>query len=550
MGFLDTGGTVFHGTGVTNGKVSGKLCFVSNEPTKAKGGNEKTTPEQEIDRFKSAIEITARETRALAKRAREALGEAEGQIFEIHAMLLEDEDFNETVIREIKDGKTCEEAVGISAKKYSSILRSLNDEYLSARASDIEDICKGIIDTLSSKNKKTDNLNEPYILVARDLTPSETVKLDKSKILGFVTFEGSPSSHTAILARAMSIPALVGVGSIPKELDGKLALLDSEKGTLVASPSQDELKEFEKRKAYENKIATEHERYLRSIMNRPAVTKSGHKVLIYANIGNGIEIESALLNGAEGIGLLRSEFLYLSKAAYPSEEELFSVYRDIAIKMQGKRVVIRTLDVGADKQIPYFELEKEENPALGYRGVRICLDRVDVFKSQIRAILRASAYGSVSIMIPMISALSEVEKCKYIINECKGELAKSGEQFDEKIELGIMIETPASALISEELAREVDFFSVGTNDLTQYTLAVDRQNARVSALCEENKEAVFKLIKMSADAIHQNGGWIGVCGEMAADLNFTQRFVDMGIDELSVAVPYLLGLRGKVCACK
>ncbi len=550
MSFLDTGGTVFHGTGVTSGKVSGKLRFVSYEPIMVKINERKSTPQDEIKRFKMAIETTTKETRALAKRAKETLGEAESQIFEIHAMLLEDEDFNDTVIAEIEDGKSCEDAVLISSKKYSTILRSLNDEYLSARASDIEDICKGIIDTLSAKKEKATDLDEPYILVAKDLSPSQTVKLDKSKILGFVTFEGSPSSHTAILARAMSIPALVGVGNISGEFDGCLALLDSERGTLTISPSQGELLEFEKRRAYENKIATEHERYLRSIMNRPAVSKSGHKILIYANIGSGKEIEPALLNGAEGIGLLRSEFLYLSKTSYPTEDELFSVYRDVVSKMQGKRVVIRTLDIGADKQIPYFELDKEENPALGYRGVRICLDRVDVFKAQIRAILRASAFGSVSIMIPMISSLSEVKKCKYIIKECKEELRERGINHDEKIELGIMIETPASALLSEELAKEVDFFSVGTNDLTQYTLAIDRQNAKVSSIGDENRDAVFKLIKMSADAIHQNGGWIGVCGEMAADLSLTQRFIDIGIDELSVAVPYLLGVRGKVCACK
>ena len=550
MSFLNTGSSVFHGTGVTNIKASGKLKFVNNEIIDIKSKEKRVIPKEEIVRFKNAIEITARETRALAKRARETLGEGEGQIFEIHAMLLEDEDFNDTVINEIKEGKSCENAVEISAKKYASVLRSLNDEYLRARASDIEDICKSIITTLSAKSEKIDNSDEPYILVAKDLTPSETVKLDKSKILAFVTFEGSPSSHTSILARAMSIPALVGVGKIPSDFDGKVALLDSEKGTLIVSPTNEELVEFEKIKAYENKIASEHERYLRSVMHRPAVTKSGHKVLIYANVGRGEEIESALLNGAEGIGLLRSEFLYLSRSSYPSEEELFSAYKEVASKMQGKRAIIRTLDIGADKQISYFGLEKEENPALGYRGVRICLDRVDVFKTQIRAILRASAYGSISIMIPMISTQNELEKCKYIINECKNELKKKGESFDEKIELGIMIETPASALISEELASEVDFFSVGTNDLTQYTLAIDRQNAKVAAICEENKEAVFKLIKMSADAIHQKGGWIGVCGEMAADLSLTQRFVDMGVDELSVATPYLLGVRGKVCACK
>lgn len=548
MSFLNTGSHIFHGTGITNGKVSGKLRFFKIKESQS--FKEKKSLEEEKGRFIKAIKKTVEETRKLAERARSVIGNSEAQIFEIHAMLLEDEDFNEAVINEILIGKKAEEAVLESSKRYAKLLRSLNDEYLSARASDIEDICKGIIDALSEKENVENKYDEPCILVAKDLTPSETVKLDKSKILGFVTFDGSPSSHTAILARAMSIPALVGVGDIPIEYNLENALLDSENGTLLILPTESEIVEFEEKRAYENKIAKEHERYLRSIMNRPAVTKSGHKVLIYANIGEESEIESALLNGAEGIGLLRSEFLYLSKSEYPTEEEMLSAYRNIASKMQGKRVVIRTLDIGADKQIPYLGLEKEENPALGYRGVRISLDRVDIFKSQLRAILRASAYGNISIMVPMITTLSEVKKCKQIINECKRELKQKGMIFDEKIEFGIMIETPAAAIMSEELSKEVDFFSVGTNDLTQYTMAADRQNARVSSVCDLGGEAVFKLIKMSAESIHQNGGWIGVCGEMAADLSLTQRFVDIGVDELSISVPYLLGVREKICACK
>ena len=548
MSFLNTGSRIFYGTGITNGKACGKLRFLNHRLNLGTGV--KKSPKEEEERYKKAIDKTVKETRELAKRAKSTIGESEAQIFEIHAMLLEDEDFNEAVITEIKNGKIAEEAVSESSKKYATVLRSLNDEYLSARASDIEDVCKGVIDALSQRSKEENSFDEPCILVAKDLTPSETVKLDKSKILGFVTFEGSPSSHTAILARAMSIPALVGVGNIPFECNLEKALLDSEKGALVISPTESEISEFEEKRACENKIAKEHERYLRSIMNRPAVTKSGHKVLIYANIGGENEVESALLNGAEGIGLLRSEFLYLAKNEYPTEEEMLLAYRNVATKMLGKRVVIRTLDIGADKQIPYFGLEKEENPALGYRGVRICLDRIDIFKAQLRAILRASAYGQVSIMVPMITSVSEVKKCKQIINECKMELKRIGVPFDEKIEFGIMIETPAAAIMSEELAKEVDFFSVGTNDLTQYTMAADRQNARVAAVCDLGQEAVFKLVKMSAEAIHQEGGWIGICGEMAADLSFTQRFVDIGVDELSISVPYLLGVREKICACK
>ncbi|MBQ3040496.1 MAG: phosphoenolpyruvate--protein phosphotransferase [Clostridia bacterium] len=540
---------VFGGTGVTSVKAYGKIKFPFTElkPTKT---NEKYSPELEKKRFETAVKSTIKSTKALAQRARETIGENEAQIFEIHAMLLEDEDFLDSVYLEIEKGKSAEDSVLESGEKYSYILRSLGDEYLSARATDIKDVCYGIIDTLSAKTEKNIQEDEQYILVANDLTPTETVKLDKSKILGFATFEGTPSSHTAILARAMAIPAVVGIGKIPKEFDGMYAILDGIKGRLIINPSENEVLELENERKREEKIVKEHERYLRSIMHRPAVTESGQKVLIYANIGDIDEVDGALSNGAEGIGLLRSEFMYLARESEPSEDALFKIYKEIAIKMQGKRVVIRTLDIGADKQISYLPLEKEENPALGLRGVRLCLDRKELFKSQIRAILKASAFGRVSIMIPMISTKKEVLECKELIEKSKKELLMAGINFDSKIEIGIMIETPASAIISDILAREVDFFSVGTNDLTQYTYAIDRQNSRVSRIGDESHEAIMRLIKFSADAIHEAGGWIGVCGEMAADLSLTQDFVDIGIDELSVSVPYLLGVRGKVSSCK
>lgn len=539
---------VFQGTGVTNLKAYGKIRFpfFENEPTK----NESKGVEFEKKRFDKAVEKTVKSTKELAERARKTIGESEAQIFEIHAMLLEDEDFLESVYSEIEKGETAEESVKKSGEKYSSVLRSLGDEYLSARAMDIKDICMGIIEALAQKKEEKREEGEPYILVANDLTPRETVKLDKSKILGFVTFGGTSSSHTAILARAMSIPAVVGIGEIPNEYNGKTAILDGVKGKLIINPSEKEILELENERERENKIVKEHERYLRSIMHRPAVTESGQKVLIYANIGDSDEVDGALSNGAEGIGLLRSEFMYLSRKNEPTENELFEAYKKIAIKMQGKRVVIRTLDIGADKQIPYLPLEKEENPALGLRGVRLCLSQKEMFKNQINAILRASAYGRISIMLPMITTLGEILECKSIIENAKSELVHKGIVFDSKIEVGIMIETPASAVISDILAKEVDFFSVGTNDLTQYTYAIDRQNSRVSKISEESNEAIMRLIKFSADAIHENGGWIGVCGEMAADLSLTQDFVDIGVDELSVAVPYLLGVRGKVSSCK
>lgn len=546
MSIDDATGNVFLGIGVTNGQAYGKIKFLNstyNYDFKAR-----SSPNEERQRFLLALEETVNKTKEIAKRARSTIGEGEAQIFEIHAMLLEDEDFVDSVLSLIKTGLSSEEAVEKSGEKYSNVLRSLGDEYLSARATDIKDICQGIIDTLQAKNDKKEEDSEPYILVAPDLSPSETVKLDKSKILGFVTFEGSATSHTSILAKAMGIPAIVGVGEISKNYDGELALLDGIRGRITIRPKEIDVWEYKNAKAKENKLAREHERYLRSIMHRPAVTKSGKKILIYANIGDVNEVDGAISNGAEGIGLLRSEFMYLARNNLPSEEELFIAYKMIAEKMQGKRVVIRTLDIGADKQAPYLNLEKEENPALGYRGIRLCLDRQEIFKSQIRAILRASAYGRISIMIPMISTHGELLKCKEIIKSCEVELKKEGVNFDSKIEIGIMIETPASAIISDILAKEVDFFSVGTNDLSQYTYAADRQNSRVSGICEENHEAIIRLIKMASDAIHEEGGWIGICGEMGADLSLTQELLDIGIDELSVSVPYLLGVRGKVCA--
>ena len=517
-------------------------------PKQKRGVKDRHTELIRLDTARKTVLAEIKKSESLAK---EALGENEAQIFEIHAMLLEDEDYNSTIIEEINRGKGAEEAVEIACRSYKEMLRSLDDEYLSARGADIGDISSQLIRALSGDvSDFYEKSGEAYILVARDLTPSQTVRLETGKILGFVTFGGTPSSHTAILARSMGIPALVGVGAIDSSLNGSFALLNAEKGTLTVNPVEKEIKEFERERDSYNKIAREHEQYLRSVMNKPAVTRSGHKIMIYANVGGENEVASAISNGAEGIGLLRSEFLYLSRQNYPTEQELFSAYRDIAIKMQGKRVIIRTLDIGADKQIPYFNIPKEENPALGYRAIRICLDRHELFKTQLRAILRASAFGHIALMLPMVVSPTEIKESKALLEECKGELLTQGEQFDAKIELGIMIETPAAAIMSQELAKEVDFFSVGTNDLTQYTLAADRQNPLVTHICEDNAEPVLRLIEMSAEAIHAQGGWIGVCGEMAADLSLTQRLATIGVDELSVSVPYLLGVRGKVSECR
>ena len=542
---------IFSGIGVGTKKASGILRFYKEKDAQEESTkNIFTTCENELKRLDKAIKDVKLSLEKMHQKAQNDIGEGEAKIFEIHLMLLEDEDLIETTQLEISCGKCAENAVLEASKKYSSMLISLNDEYLSERAKDIKDIASQLINSLQGKEADESIISTPYILVADDLTPSQTVMLNKDLILGFVTFFGTPSSHTAILARAMGIPALVGVGEIDTALDNEYCLLDSEKGELIVEPTENEIKLFKEKQSEENRIAKEHESYLKTLINKPAISKNGHRVLIYANIGSENEAEGALLNGAEGIGLLRSEMMYLSLNRYPTEDELYYAYKEAITEMKGRRVVIRTLDIGADKQIPYFNIPKEENPALGYRDVRICLDRIDVFKTQLRAILRASAFGKASIMLPMIVSENEVIRARELVEECKNELFEENYAFDSKIEIGIMIETPASAIMSDILAKHVDFFSVGTNDLTQYTLAVDRQNQRVSHIADENREPILRLIEYAAEQIHKNGGWIGICGELGADLTLTQRFVDMKIDELSVSSPYLLGVRKRVGECE
>lgn len=551
---MNANNILLHGVGITAEKAAGKLRFFRPDLVKQAPRNPPSEASQ-AQRLKDALCKTKETLSLLHQRALLGVGEAEAEIFEIHAMLLDDDDFNDALNRELAIGHTAEDAVHRAVSLFSEQLRATNDEYLAARTADLKDIESQLMDQLSGaipdmKAPQDPSADEPYILVAEDLTPSQTILLERSMILGFVTFGGTPNSHTAILARAMGIPALVGVGKIPDSCNDAFALLDASSGTLTVSPNATQIAEFERRRAEETELAKEHDRYLRSLISKPAVTRSGHKMLIYANVGSEEEVSSAMLNGADGIGLFRSEFLYLALDHYPSEDALFQSYRTAVERMQGKRLVIRTLDVGADKQIPYFELPKEENPALGFRAVRICLAREAVFKTQLRAILRASAFGTVSIMIPMIVSAEEIRDCRRLLEECKAELLGEGQAYDANIEFGIMIETPAAAIMSDELAEEVDFFSVGTNDLTQYTLAADRQNPELDNLCERNREPILRLIQRSADAIHQSGGWIGICGELAADLRLTQRFADMKIDELSVSVPYLLGVREKVIECK
>ena len=538
---------VIKGTGIGTKKASGVIRFYREESVIE--NNTFTTYENEMKRLDTAIKKVKKSLEKLSKSSKNNIGEKESEIFEIHMMLLDDEDFIEDITYEISQNKNAEHAVLNASKKYGEMLKSLDDEYLSERANDIRDIASQIINELSEKKNKEIIHTSPYILVSDDLTPSQTVKLDKDMILGFITFYGTPSSHTSILARAMGIPAIVGTGEIDSSLNGEFCLLDSENGEIIISPTENEIAIFKEKENEESRIAKEHESYLKELINKPAISKNGHRVLIYANIGSEKEAEGALLNGAEGVGLLRSEMMYLLSSRYPTEDELYRAYKEAVTEMKGRRVIIRTLDIGADKQIPYFNIPKEENPALGYRGVRICLDRSDVFKTQLRAILRASVFGKASIMLPMIVSEKEIIECREILEECKNELFEENYAFDSKIELGIMIETPASAIMSDVLAKHVDFFSVGTNDLTQYTLAIDRQNSKVSQIAEDNHEPILRLIEYAAEQIHKKGGWIGICGELGADLSLTQRFVDMKIDELSVSSPYLLGIRKRVGEC-
>ena len=417
----------------------------------------------------------------------------------------------------------------------------MDDEYMKARAADVRDISNRVVNILTGNDSGLDDSDEPFIIVAEDLAPSETVQLDKSKLLGFVTRLGSTNSHTAILARNMNIPALIGT-EISEDWDGKLAIIDGYNACIYIEPNEDLLKTLDKKRIQD----VQQRALLQDLKNKPNVTIDGTKVDIFANIGGVDGIGAVLANDAGGIGLFRSEFLYLESDDFPSEEEQFSAYKRVLESMAGKKVVIRTLDIGADKQIGYFGLDKEDNPALGLRAIRICLTRPDIFRTQLRALYRASAFGKLGIMFPMITSVSEVEKILGICEEVKNELRRDGIPFSDNVETGIMIETPAAAVISDLLAPLVDFFSVGTNDLTQYTLACDRQNPKLEQFCDTHHEAILRLIKMAADNAHKHGAWIGICGELAADTSLTETFLRMGIDELSVSAPYVLPLRDTV----
>ena len=496
--------------------------------------------EAEVARFEAAKETAIGQLDDLYEKALAEAGEEQAMIFDVHKMMLDDGDYLDAITGLIRSEKVnAEYAVHTTGEQFAAVFASMDDEYMKARSADVKDISGRVIRILAGIGDGSIASEEPVILLADDLTPSETVSLDKSKILAFVTRNGSANSHTAILARSMNIPALVQTDvELLKEYHGIDAVVDGLDGKLYLDPEETVLAELVQKKEACGRERAE----LEKLIGLDNVTRDGRKINVYANIGSPEDVDKVLLNDAGGIGLFRSEFLYLGREDYPSEEEQFEIYKEVLSRMEGKKVIIRTLDIGAHKQVDYFKLPKEENPAMGYRAIRICLDRIDVFKTQLRAIYRASVYGTAAIMFPMIISVKEILRIKEIVEEVKAELTAAGIEIA-PVELGIMVETPAAVMISEELAKEVSFFSIGTNDLTQYTLAIDRQNQSLDTIYDSHHPAVLRMIQMTIENGHKGGAWVGICGELGADTTLTKTFVDMGIDELSVSPTYVLGLR-------
>ena len=496
-------------------------------------------------RVEKAKQAAAEQLQAIHGKALKEVGEANAQIFEIHIMMLEDEDYNESIANIIDTQQVnAEYAVAVTSDNFAEMFAAMDDAYMQARSADVRDISNRIIANLTGTADSSAESCDSMIVCADDLAPSETVALDKDKVLAFVTAHGSSNSHTAILARNMNIPAVIGMGDefLTEISSGTPAIVDGYTGTVIVDPDEATVAEYTAKRTSDE----EKKRLLQELKGKENVTVDGRKINIYANISGIDNIGAVLLNDAGGIGLFRSEFLYLENSDFPTEEQQFHAYKRVLESMAGKKVIIRTLDIGADKQVGYFGLKKEENPALGYRAIRICLTRPEIFKTQLRALYRASVYGNLGIMFPMITSVKEVERIKEICEEVKAELRSDGIEYSDKIELGIMIETPAAALISDRLAPMVDFFSVGTNDLTQYTLACDRQNHDIEEFIDTHHEAILRLIEMSAENAHKNGAWIGICGELAADTTLTERFLRMGIDELSVSPSFVLKVRDAV----
>ena len=539
---------VLEGKSVFSGIAIGKISILQKADTSVKR-TKVENPEAEITRVQEAKEKAVEQLQKLYDKALREVGESGAAIFEVHQMMLDDEDYLDSIDNIIRtENVNAEYAVATTGDNFADMFAQMDDDYMKARAADVKDISDRLVRVLSGHDEGDMDAAEPSIIVAEDLAPSETVQMDKSKVLAFVTRKGSSNSHTAILARTMNIPALINI-EYDDSMDGKMAVVDGKTGSLIVEPDADTLKKYQDQKDEELRQRA----MLKELKGKTTETKSGHKIHLYANIGSTGDVASVLANDADigyvmendagGIGLFRSEFIYLEKDNYPTEEEQFQIYKAVAQNMAGKKVIIRTLDIGADKQIDYFDMAHEENPAMGYRAIRICLDRPEVFKTQLRALFRASMFGNISIMYPMIISVTEVKQIKAIVAEVKKELTEQGIPFKDDVEQGVMIETPAAVMISDLLAKEVDFFSIGTNDLTQYTLAIDRQNAKLDNIYDSHHEAVLRMIQMVIDNAHKEGIWAGICGELGADTTLTERFIQMGIDELSVSPTFVLPVR-------
>ena len=534
---------VIQGKGVSKGVASGPIYFfqrASATITDAPAAD----IEAEKARIAAAQDKSAQQLNALADKARAEAGDEAATLFETHAMFVEDDDYVECMMNALEEKHcTAEKAVEIAGEEFSAMLASMDDAYMQARAADIKDVTRRILNNLMGVTEGGIDSDVPVILAADDLAPSETLQLDKSKILGFITQGGSGNSHTAILARTMGIPAICGLGEALKaEFSGRQVYIDGETGQVAIEPDEITLAAFQSKQAKQQEM----KELMETMKGQKDVTLDGREMMVYCNIGSPEDVTAVQSNDGQGIGLFRSEFLYLAASDYPTEEEQFQAYKDVAAAMGGKRVVIRTLDIGADKQVDYFEMHKEENPALGVRAIRICLNRPEVFRTQLRALYRASAYGKVAIMFPMITSVWEVKECKRACQKVMAELDKEGVPYRKDTEIGIMIETPASVLVAEELAKEVDFFSVGTNDLTQYTLACDRQANDLGKFFDPHHPAVLRALKLATDAAHKTGIWIGICGELGADLSLLETFLAIGIDELSVSPTSVLPLRAEI----
>ena len=530
---------IYKGKSVFGGIAIGKISVYKKDEQLVKRVKIEDA-DAEMERYTAARNIAAAQLQKLYDKALKEVGEANAAIFEVHQMMLEDEDYNESVENIIHSQMVnAEYAVASTADNFAQMFEAMDDDYMRGRAADVRDISERVITVLAGGAGSGLDSDEPVIIAADDLAPSETVQLDKDKVLSFVTAHGSENSHTAILARTMGIPALIGTGiDLDETVDGKLGIVDGTNGVVYVDPDAELLEEMKKKQQEEQ----EKKRLLQTLKGKENITLDGQKVMLYANVGNIKDLGIALQNDAGGIGLFRSEFIYLGQDHYPTEEEQFQIYKTVAETMAGRRVIIRTLDIGADKQCDYFELDKEDNPAMGLRAIRICLTRPEIFKTQLRALFRASVYGNINIMYPMIISVDEVRQIKAIVEEVKAELAEQGIEYGNPAQ-GIMIETPASVMMSRELAEEVDFFSIGTNDLTQYTLAIDRQNSRLDKFFDSHHPAVLRMIQMTVENAHKAGIWCGICGELGADQALTKDFLAMGVDELSVSPGSILPLR-------